>query len=133
MLYPTTKIQRGTGRRAGFRFAIGDASFIQSWTSFQIRIRSTSLISARKSLENLCRRYFNFTSLLSRNGFPIGWMARIFGKRCGDNTSYTRSILFGAEITLMKAWRFHAFKDMRLDEVIELVCGPEQVVVEPLE
>jgi threonine dehydrogenase-like Zn-dependent dehydrogenase len=32
----------------------------------------------------------------------------------------------------MKAWRFHAFNDMRLDEVPELVCGPRQVVVEPL-
>jgi threonine dehydrogenase-like Zn-dependent dehydrogenase len=32
----------------------------------------------------------------------------------------------------MKAWRFHGFNDMRLDEVPEPVCGPGQVVVEPL-
>jgi threonine dehydrogenase-like Zn-dependent dehydrogenase len=32
----------------------------------------------------------------------------------------------------MKAWRFHQFNDMRLDEVPEPVCGPGQVVVEPL-
>jgi len=32
----------------------------------------------------------------------------------------------------MKAWRFYAFSDMRLDEVPEPVCGPGQVLVEPL-
>jgi threonine dehydrogenase-like Zn-dependent dehydrogenase len=32
----------------------------------------------------------------------------------------------------MKAWRFHQFNDMRLDDVAEPVCGPGQVVVEPL-
>jgi threonine dehydrogenase-like Zn-dependent dehydrogenase len=32
----------------------------------------------------------------------------------------------------MKAWRFHAFGDMRLDEVPEPVCGPGHVVVEPI-
>jgi threonine dehydrogenase-like Zn-dependent dehydrogenase len=32
----------------------------------------------------------------------------------------------------MKAWRFHQFNDMRLDDVSEPVCGPGQVVVEPL-
>src|SRR5260370_493393 len=32
----------------------------------------------------------------------------------------------------MKAWRFHGFSDMRLDEVPEPVCGPGQVLVEPL-
>jgi threonine dehydrogenase-like Zn-dependent dehydrogenase len=32
----------------------------------------------------------------------------------------------------MKAWRFHGFSDMRLDEVPEPVCGPGHVVVEPL-
>jgi threonine dehydrogenase-like Zn-dependent dehydrogenase len=32
----------------------------------------------------------------------------------------------------MKAWRFHAFGDMRLDEVSEPACGPGHVVVEPI-
>jgi len=32
----------------------------------------------------------------------------------------------------MKAWRFHGFSDMRLDEVPEPVCGPGQILVEPL-
>ena len=32
----------------------------------------------------------------------------------------------------MKAWRFYGFGDMRLDEVPEPVCGPGQVLVEPL-
>jgi threonine dehydrogenase-like Zn-dependent dehydrogenase len=32
----------------------------------------------------------------------------------------------------MKAWRFHQFNDMRLDEVPEPVCSPGQVLVEPL-
>jgi threonine dehydrogenase-like Zn-dependent dehydrogenase len=32
----------------------------------------------------------------------------------------------------MKAWRFHAFGDMRLDDVPEPVCGPRQVLVEPI-
>jgi threonine dehydrogenase-like Zn-dependent dehydrogenase len=32
----------------------------------------------------------------------------------------------------MKAWRFHNFNDMRLDDVPEPVCGPGQVLVEPL-
>lgn len=32
----------------------------------------------------------------------------------------------------MKAWRFHHFNDMRLDEVPEPGCGPGHVVVEPL-
>jgi threonine dehydrogenase-like Zn-dependent dehydrogenase len=32
----------------------------------------------------------------------------------------------------VKAWRFHGFGDMRLDEVPEPVCGPGHVVVEPL-
>jgi threonine dehydrogenase-like Zn-dependent dehydrogenase len=32
----------------------------------------------------------------------------------------------------MKAWRFYGFSDMRLDEVPEPVCGPGQVLVEPL-
>jgi threonine dehydrogenase-like Zn-dependent dehydrogenase len=32
----------------------------------------------------------------------------------------------------MKAWRFHAFGDMRLDEVPEPVCGPGYVLVEPI-
>ncbi len=32
----------------------------------------------------------------------------------------------------MKAWRFHNFNDMRLDDVPEPVCGPNQVIVEPL-
>jgi threonine dehydrogenase-like Zn-dependent dehydrogenase len=32
----------------------------------------------------------------------------------------------------MKAWRFHAFADMRLDDVPEPVCGPGHVIVEPL-
>jgi threonine dehydrogenase-like Zn-dependent dehydrogenase len=32
----------------------------------------------------------------------------------------------------MKAWRFHGFNDMRLDEVPEPVCGPGHVLVEPL-
>jgi threonine dehydrogenase-like Zn-dependent dehydrogenase len=32
----------------------------------------------------------------------------------------------------MKAWRFHGFNDMRLDEVPEPRCGPGQVLVEPL-
>jgi threonine dehydrogenase-like Zn-dependent dehydrogenase len=32
----------------------------------------------------------------------------------------------------MKAWRFHAFNDMRLDDVPEPVCGPGHVLVEPL-
>lgn len=32
----------------------------------------------------------------------------------------------------MKAWRFHGFNDMRLDDVPEPKCGPNQVLVEPL-
>jgi threonine dehydrogenase-like Zn-dependent dehydrogenase len=32
----------------------------------------------------------------------------------------------------MKAWRFHSFNDMRLDDVPEPVCSPGQVLVEPL-
>ena len=32
----------------------------------------------------------------------------------------------------MKAWRFHAFGDMRLDEVPEPICGPGHVLVEPV-
>jgi threonine dehydrogenase-like Zn-dependent dehydrogenase len=32
----------------------------------------------------------------------------------------------------MKAWRFYAFNDLRLDHVPEPACGPGQVLVEPL-
>src|SRR3954466_13472201 len=32
----------------------------------------------------------------------------------------------------MKAWRFHGFNDMRLDDVPEPTCRPGHVVVEPL-
>ncbi len=32
----------------------------------------------------------------------------------------------------MKAWRFHGFNDMRLDDVPEPVCRPGHVVVQPL-
>src|SRR6185503_713546 len=32
----------------------------------------------------------------------------------------------------MKAWRFHAFGDLRLDEVPEPVCPPRHVLIEPL-
>jgi threonine dehydrogenase-like Zn-dependent dehydrogenase len=32
----------------------------------------------------------------------------------------------------MKAWRFYGFGDLRLDDVPESVCGPGQVLVEPL-
>jgi threonine dehydrogenase-like Zn-dependent dehydrogenase len=32
----------------------------------------------------------------------------------------------------MKAWRFHAFGDMRLDDVPEPACAPGHVLVEPL-
>jgi threonine dehydrogenase-like Zn-dependent dehydrogenase len=32
----------------------------------------------------------------------------------------------------MKAWRFHAFGDMRLDEIPEPICGSGHVVVEPI-
>ena len=32
----------------------------------------------------------------------------------------------------MRAWRFHAFGDLRLDDVPEPVCGPGHVLVEPL-
>jgi threonine dehydrogenase-like Zn-dependent dehydrogenase len=32
----------------------------------------------------------------------------------------------------MKAWRFYGFNDMRLDDVPEPVCGPGQVLVQPL-
>jgi threonine dehydrogenase-like Zn-dependent dehydrogenase len=32
----------------------------------------------------------------------------------------------------MKAWRFHAFGDMRLDDVPEPVCGADHVIVEPI-
>ena len=32
----------------------------------------------------------------------------------------------------MKAWRFHAFGDLRLDDVPEPVCPPRHVLVEPL-
>lgn len=32
----------------------------------------------------------------------------------------------------MKAWRFYAFNDLRLDDVAEPVCRPGHVVVEPL-
>ncbi len=32
----------------------------------------------------------------------------------------------------MKAWRFHGFDDLRLDDVPEPICGPRDVLVEPL-
>jgi threonine dehydrogenase-like Zn-dependent dehydrogenase len=32
----------------------------------------------------------------------------------------------------MKAWRFHGFNDMRLDDIAEPVCGAGEVLVEPL-
>ena len=32
----------------------------------------------------------------------------------------------------MKAWRFHGFNDLRLDDVPEPVCAPGHVLVEPL-
>src|SRR6516164_5860329 len=32
----------------------------------------------------------------------------------------------------MKAWRFHAFGDLRLDDVPEPVCGSGHVIVEPI-
>ena len=32
----------------------------------------------------------------------------------------------------MKAWRFHGFNDLRLDDVPEPRCGPGHVLVEPL-
>jgi threonine dehydrogenase-like Zn-dependent dehydrogenase len=32
----------------------------------------------------------------------------------------------------MKAWRFHAFGDMRLDDIAEPICKPHHVIVEPL-
>src|SRR5258707_2881589 len=32
----------------------------------------------------------------------------------------------------MKAWRFHAFNDMRLDDIPEPICGPGHVLVEPI-
>lgn len=32
----------------------------------------------------------------------------------------------------MKAWRFHGFNDMRLDDVPEPKCGPGHVLVEPI-
>src|SRR5579872_6444580 len=32
----------------------------------------------------------------------------------------------------MRAWRFHAFGDMRLDDIPEPACPPEHVLVEPL-
>ena len=32
----------------------------------------------------------------------------------------------------MKAWRFHGFNDMRLDEVPVPTCSPGHVLVEPL-
>jgi threonine dehydrogenase-like Zn-dependent dehydrogenase len=32
----------------------------------------------------------------------------------------------------MKAWRFHAFNDLRLDDVPEPICSPGHVLVEPL-
>ena len=32
----------------------------------------------------------------------------------------------------MKAWRFHAFGDLRLDDVLEPECGPGHVLVEPI-
>ena len=32
----------------------------------------------------------------------------------------------------MKAWRFHHFNDMRLDEVPEPICKPGHVLVKPL-
>ncbi|HKB02062.1 MAG TPA: zinc-binding dehydrogenase [Gemmataceae bacterium] len=32
----------------------------------------------------------------------------------------------------MKAWRFHGFNDMRLDDVPEPICAPGHVLVEPL-
>lgn len=33
---------------------------------------------------------------------------------------------------MMKAWRFHDFNDMRLDDVPEPACGPNHVLVKPL-
>jgi threonine dehydrogenase-like Zn-dependent dehydrogenase len=33
---------------------------------------------------------------------------------------------------LIRAWRFHAFNDMRLEEIPEPVCGPGHVLVQPL-
>lgn len=32
----------------------------------------------------------------------------------------------------MKAWRFYHFNDVRLDDIPEPACGPNQVIVEPL-
>ena len=32
----------------------------------------------------------------------------------------------------MKAWRFHRFNDMRLEDVPEPACAPGHVLVEPL-
>src|SRR5258708_16187376 len=32
----------------------------------------------------------------------------------------------------MKAWRFHGFNDMRLDDIPEPICGPRHVLVEPI-
>ncbi len=32
----------------------------------------------------------------------------------------------------MKAWRFHQFNDMRLEDVPEPTCLPGQVIVEPI-
>ena len=32
----------------------------------------------------------------------------------------------------MRAWRFHGFNDMRLDDVPEPTCQPGHVLVEPL-
>jgi threonine dehydrogenase-like Zn-dependent dehydrogenase len=32
----------------------------------------------------------------------------------------------------MKAWRFHGFGDMRLDDIVEPACRPRHVIVQPL-
>src|SRR6476646_10547090 len=42
------------------------------------------------------------------------------------------SLAHRVESHSMKAWRFHAFGDMRLDDVPEPVCGPQHVIVEPI-
>src|SRR5205814_1563896 len=43
-----------------------------------------------------------------------------------------RAILLLQEERAMKAWRFHGFNDLRLDDIAEPACPPGHVLVEPL-
>src|SRR5260221_7690889 len=81
------------------------------------------------------RRFFRTSRHLPRFS---GQHLRGRGRLVGGRQPWTRAgrLPQHAEIHLetaaMKAWRFHGFNDMRLDDVPEPRCGPGQVLVEPL-